>query len=125
MALPVWSQRLTKQIPARLNRKPGKKPAPGARTAGKVRLGLEALEDRTLMSTFTQSFSGSAAQFAGNQSVNTFLGDNFDASASFGSIHHVDLLGKFGATAQMDIGGKAGLDLTFSGADGASISFSP
>jgi hypothetical protein len=117
MALRVWAQRPNSRTKA--NRNSGKKSATGASTARKVRLGLEALEDRTLLSTFTQSFQQStAAQFASNQAVNTFLGDTFDASDSFGSIHHVDLLGKFGATAQMNISGRAGLDLTFSGARG-------
>ena len=45
---------------------------------------LEPLEDRAVPSSVTQSFTGSGAQFDGNRSVNTFLGDSFDASASFG-----------------------------------------
>ncbi len=111
MALRFWRQQAR-------NGRTAKGKTKAARTA---RLWLEALEDRTVLNAVTQSFSGSSLQFDGDQAINTFLGDSFNASASFGSIHHVDLLGDFGATAQMSIGGTAGLNLTFSG-DGGNVS---
>jgi hypothetical protein len=81
---------------------------------------LEALEERTVLSSFLQTFQGSATQFNGNQAVNTFLGDSFNESSSFGSIHHVPLVGNFGAAVDMSLSGKAGLDLNFSG-DGGGV----
>src|ERR1700757_4063111 len=108
MALRFWRQQVRKGVTTR-----GK-----AKAARRARPWLEALEDRTVLSTVTQSFSGSSLQFNGNYSLDTFPGDSFNASDSFGTIHHVDLLGDFGATAQMSIAGRAGLDLTFSGAGG-------
>jgi uncharacterized repeat protein (TIGR01451 family) len=81
---------------------------------------LEALEERTVLSSFLQTFQGSATQFTGNQAVNTFLGGSFNESTSFGSIHHVALVGSFGAAVDMSLSGKAGLDLNFSG-DGGGV----
>jgi hypothetical protein len=114
MAIRLWARRLKSSITARAGLRPGT----GARTAGRGRPRLEALEDRVVPSSVTKSFTGSSALFASNQSVNTFLGDSFNASTSFGSIDDVPVLGKFGATADMSIGGKAGLDLDFTGAGG-------
>ncbi len=102
MAIRLWARRLKKSI-----------------TARQARPGVETLENRVVPSSATQSFTGSAALFANNQAVTTFLGDSFNASTSFGSIDHVPLLGKFGATADMSIGGRAGLDLDFTGAGGS------
>ena len=115
MAIRFWARRLRKSITAWADRRPDT----GARIARPGRLGVEALEDRVVPSSATQNFTGSAALFASNQAVTTFLGDSFNASASFGSIDHVPLLGKFGATAQMNIAGQAGLNLDFTGAGGS------
>src|SRR5262249_46700104 len=119
MSLPFWTQRQQKRITTRAKRLSRKGHGTGARAARYCLPRLEELEDRTVLSSVTRDFSGSGAQFAGfNPAITTFLGDEFDRSASFGSVRHVALLGDFGATANMSIGGRAGLSLRFSGAGG-------
>src|SRR5262249_49142236 len=102
MSLPFWTQRQQKRITTRAKRLSRKVHGTGARAARYCLPRLEELEDRTVLSSVTRDFSGSGAQFAGfNPAITTFLGDEFDRSASFGSVRHVDLLGDFGATANM------------------------
>ena len=107
--------------------------ASGRRRGGRVASGhgrhrrplrpmLWGLEDRVLLAgpaPVNQIFSATdVTQLANPQSIDTFLGGSFNSSSSFGSIDQVPLLGDFGAQVSMSLGGKAGLDLNFSGSGG-------
>src|SRR5260370_8933473 len=99
---PMWPWKSQRRRPST---QPSRKHKRGYRYP---RLLFEQLEDRTLLSSTTQTFAPAApvTQFS-NASLNTFLGASFDKSASFGSIEST-LVGGFGAEVNLPIPAKAG-----------------
>jgi hypothetical protein len=110
--------------PWKSQRRPGKASTRN-RKQGQPRrpkLFVELLEERTVLSTISQSLTQTFApstpitQFT-DASNNTFLGSNFSSSGGFGSIDH-ESFGDFGVTFNESISGKSGLNIAFTGTGG-------
>jgi hypothetical protein len=83
----------------------------------------EQLEDRVVPSTYSQNVSqafspGAVTQF-NNQSNSTFLGASFSPSGTFGPGISNTPVGDFGALFNVNLTGRAGLNVSFTGNHGA------